>query len=108
MPPASSLTALLDSPAPSNDDTILGGGRTLPDVTLGSLGSSFRSEDEDERRARLDRPAARGKCVKGRYHGPGVLSWCAVRQRKEIGIDIANSTPTTHDRLARDVQFGIP
>jgi hypothetical protein len=60
MPPASSLHALLGSPAASaNDSTVLG--RTLPDITLGSLGSSFRSEDEDERRDRLGKPAARGK-----------------------------------------------
>lgn len=60
MAPASGLTGLLDSPAAShNDSTILGGGKTLPDVTLGSLGSSFRSEDEDERRYRLGKPSRR-------------------------------------------------
>jgi hypothetical protein len=45
MPPASSLTALLASPAASNSSTVLAG-KTMPDVTLGSLGSSFRSEDQ--------------------------------------------------------------
>lgn len=57
--PASSLTALLASPnASTSNETVIG--RTLPDITLGSLGSSFRSEDEDERRDRLGKPVARG------------------------------------------------
>jgi hypothetical protein len=56
---SSGLAALMGSPAASNDSTVMG--RTLPDITLGSLGSSFRSEDEDERRDRLGRPVARGK-----------------------------------------------
>ena len=48
MAPASSLTALLHSPAASsNDSTILANGKTLPDITLGSLGSSFRSDDQE-------------------------------------------------------------
>jgi hypothetical protein len=51
----------MGSPAASNDSTVMG--RTLPDITLGSLGSSFRSEDEDERRDRLGRPVARGKPI---------------------------------------------
>ncbi len=47
MASASSLTALLHSPAASsNDSTIIANGKTLPDITLGSLGSSFRSDDQ--------------------------------------------------------------
>ncbi|OCF33425.1 hypothetical protein I316_04845 [Kwoniella heveanensis BCC8398] len=50
MAPASSLAALMASPATSGGDaTVLPHGQTLPDISLGSLGSSFRSEDEDER-----------------------------------------------------------
>jgi hypothetical protein len=57
--PASSLHALLGSPAASaSNETI--NGRTLPDITLGSLGSSFRSEDDEERRERLGKPVSRG------------------------------------------------
>jgi hypothetical protein len=58
-----SLTALLASPtaSASNESTVLG--RTLPDITLGSLGSSFRSEDEDERRDRLGKPVSRGELL---------------------------------------------
>jgi hypothetical protein len=48
MAPSSSLAALLHSPAASsNDSTIIANGKTLPDITLGSLGSSFRSDDQD-------------------------------------------------------------
>lgn len=53
MPPLSSLAGILDSPAPSsNGSTIIGsrgaGGGTLPDISLGSLGSSFHSAEEGE------------------------------------------------------------
>ena len=46
MAPASSLTALLNSPGASDGSTIIAG-KTLPDISLGSLGSSFRSDDSD-------------------------------------------------------------
>ncbi|ODN77571.1 hypothetical protein L202_04740 [Cryptococcus amylolentus CBS 6039] len=50
MPPASSMAALMASPTTSGGDaTLMANGQTLPDISLGSLGSSFRSEDEDER-----------------------------------------------------------
>ncbi|WVQ72827.1 hypothetical protein IAR50_002388 [Cryptococcus sp. DSM 104548] len=50
MPPASSMAALMASPTTSRGDaTLMADGQTLPDISLGSLGSSFRSEDEDER-----------------------------------------------------------
>ncbi|WVF69243.1 hypothetical protein IAT40_004019 [Kwoniella sp. CBS 6097] len=50
MPPTSNLAALMASPATSSGDaTVLPHGQTLPDISLGSLGSSFRSEDEEER-----------------------------------------------------------
>ncbi|ORY31357.1 hypothetical protein BCR39DRAFT_89832 [Naematelia encephala] len=48
MAASSALTGLMQSPS-SNDSTILVNGKTLPDITLGSLGSSFRSEDEELR-----------------------------------------------------------
>nr|XP_018262463.1 uncharacterized protein I303_05480 [Kwoniella dejecticola CBS 10117]OBR84621.1 hypothetical protein I303_05480 [Kwoniella dejecticola CBS 10117] len=52
MPPASSLAALMASPATSGGDaTVLAHGQTLPDISLGSLGSSFRSEDEEREQA---------------------------------------------------------
>jgi hypothetical protein len=41
----------MQSPATSSDSTIIANGKTLPDITLGSLGSSFRSEEEEEQRA---------------------------------------------------------
>ncbi|KAI9631943.1 uncharacterized protein MKK02DRAFT_21589 [Dioszegia hungarica] len=47
MPATSSLAALMQSPSTHTDSTILAHGRTLPDVSLDSLGSSFRSEDEE-------------------------------------------------------------
>jgi len=68
---ASSLTALLGSPAASaSNETIIG--RTLPDITLGSLGSSFRSEDEDERRDRLGKPVSRGMFAVDAQEASGV------------------------------------
>lgn len=49
MPPISSLAGILDSPvASSNGSTVVGGGGTLPDISLGSLGSSFHSADDGE------------------------------------------------------------
>lgn len=51
MPPLSSLAGILDSPVQSsNGSTLLGqsSGRTLPDISLGSLGSSFHSADDEE------------------------------------------------------------
>ncbi|EIW73667.1 hypothetical protein TREMEDRAFT_26645 [Tremella mesenterica DSM 1558] len=45
MPPTSSLAALLSSPSGENDSTDHPSGQTLPDISLDSLGSSFRSED---------------------------------------------------------------
>ncbi|GFZ45294.1 hypothetical protein JCM24511_03020 [Saitozyma sp. JCM 24511] len=47
MPPATSLAALMQSPAYS-DSTVIANGKTLPDITLGSFGSSFRSDEEEE------------------------------------------------------------
>ncbi|KAK6908272.1 hypothetical protein I203_102273 [Kwoniella mangroviensis CBS 8507] len=52
MASASSLAALMASPAPSGGDaTVLAHGQTLPDISLGSLGSSFKSEDEEREQA---------------------------------------------------------
>ncbi|WRT67702.1 uncharacterized protein IL334_004674 [Kwoniella shivajii] len=48
----SSMAALMASPATSGGDaTVLAHGQTLPDISLGSLGSSFRSEDEEREEA---------------------------------------------------------
>ncbi|KAK4687765.1 hypothetical protein P7C73_g2352, partial [Tremellales sp. Uapishka_1] len=59
MAPQSSLTALLHSPAASsNGSTIQGNARTLPDISLGSLGSSFRSEDQEQEQQRARPPAS--------------------------------------------------
>lgn len=41
------MAALMQSPS-NSDSTVILGGKTLPDITLGSLGSSFRSDEEDE------------------------------------------------------------
>ena len=67
---ASSLAAFLNSPAASsNGSTIQANGRTLPDISLGSLGSSFRSDDEEAAAAQQLRGQAalrsgpsRGEC----------------------------------------------
>ncbi|WVQ80511.1 hypothetical protein IAT38_002616 [Cryptococcus sp. DSM 104549] len=64
MPPASSLAALMASPATSHGDaTVMGNGQTLPDISLGSLGSSFKSEDEEELppRTGVPKPLGLGK-----------------------------------------------
>ena len=53
------LQGLLESP--SGNSTVLAGGKTLPDVSLGSLGSSFRSEDPDVGRRPFRTPVSRGK-----------------------------------------------
>ncbi|WVO15791.1 hypothetical protein L204_103453 [Cryptococcus depauperatus] len=48
MPPTS-LAALMASPATSSGDaTAMANGQTLPDISLGSMGSSFRSEEDHE------------------------------------------------------------
>ncbi|WWC88754.1 uncharacterized protein L201_003667 [Kwoniella dendrophila CBS 6074] len=60
MAPASSLAALMASPATSGGDaTVLAHGQTLPDISLGSLGSSFRSEDEEREQAEREARATR-------------------------------------------------
>lgn len=68
MPPVSSLAALLHSPNVSlNDSTIMANGKTLPDITLGSLGSSFRSEDQENHpngHAKAGRGVSRGKLMR--------------------------------------------
>ncbi|KIR75733.1 hypothetical protein I310_00430 [Cryptococcus deuterogattii CA1014] len=47
MPPSNTLAALMASPATSGGDaTVMANGQTLPDISLGSLGSSFKSDDE--------------------------------------------------------------
>jgi hypothetical protein len=59
-PPVSSLAGILDSPGGQSSN---GHGRTLPDISLGSLGSSFHSEDGDHppyRRERGERGDAEG------------------------------------------------
>ncbi|OWT40032.1 hypothetical protein C362_02530 [Cryptococcus neoformans Bt1] len=48
MPPSNTLAALMASPATSGGDaTVMANGQTLPDISLGSLGSSFKSDEED-------------------------------------------------------------
>lgn len=47
MAPGTNMAALLQSPS-NSDSTVILGGKTLPDITLGSLGSSFRSDEDDE------------------------------------------------------------
>lgn len=47
MPPISSLTGVLDSPAPSGNGSTTVKNSSLPDISLGSLGSSFHSEGDD-------------------------------------------------------------
>ncbi|ORX40156.1 hypothetical protein BD324DRAFT_648758 [Kockovaella imperatae] len=51
------LQGLLDSP--SGNSTVMAGGKTLPDVSLGSIGSSFRSEDQDVGRRAFRTPASK-------------------------------------------------
>ncbi|EAL21033.1 hypothetical protein CNBD4090 [Cryptococcus deneoformans B-3501A] len=47
MPPSNTLAALMASPATSGGDaTVMANGQTLPDISLGSLGSSFKSDEE--------------------------------------------------------------
>lgn len=48
MPPLSSLTGVLDSPAPSGNGSTTVKNSSLPDISLGSLGSSFHSEGDDD------------------------------------------------------------
>lgn len=47
MPPISSLAGVLDSPAPSGNGSTTVKNSSLPDISLGSLGSSFHSEGDD-------------------------------------------------------------
>lgn len=47
MPPSSGLEGVLNSSMASNGSTAIPQSTTLPDISLGSLGSSFRSADED-------------------------------------------------------------
>lgn len=55
MAPLSSLTNVLDT---STSSTLHPNGKTLPDISLGSVESSFRSEDEEARaQAQRDRLA---------------------------------------------------
>ncbi|KAK8858516.1 hypothetical protein IAR55_002743 [Kwoniella newhampshirensis] len=75
MPPTSSLAALMASPATSGGDaTVLAHGQTLPDISLGSLGSSFRSEDEErkemERQSGSSRPLGLGRPSRLAAHSP--------------------------------------
>jgi len=54
------LANILDSPTLSGDDSTVHHGRTLPDVSLGSLGSSFRSEDQEDGRKVGRTPVSKG------------------------------------------------
>ncbi|WVR06279.1 hypothetical protein IAU60_003309 [Kwoniella sp. DSM 27419] len=57
MAPASSLAALMASPATSGgNSTLMAHGQTLPDVSLGSLGSSFKSEEDGDELYEPERP----------------------------------------------------
>lgn len=47
MPPISSLTGVLDSPAPSGNGSTTVKNSSLPDISLGSLGSSFHGDDDE-------------------------------------------------------------
>ncbi|WWD18405.1 hypothetical protein CI109_102855 [Kwoniella shandongensis] len=88
MPPTSSLAALMASPATSGGDaTVLAHGQTLPDISLGSLGSSFRSEDE-ERRELERRPGPGGALGLGR---PSRLS---VAHSPETSNSVSITTPS--------------
>ncbi|KAE8538720.1 hypothetical protein D1P53_005083 [Cryptococcus gattii VGV] len=62
MPPSNTLAALMASPATSGGDaTVMANGQTLPDISLGSLGSSFKSDDEDYvQQVGLSNPPSRG------------------------------------------------
>ncbi|KIR68471.1 hypothetical protein I314_00890 [Cryptococcus bacillisporus CA1873] len=62
MPPSNTLAALMASPATSGGDaTAMANGQTLPDISLGSLGSSFKSDDEDYvQQVGLSNPPSRG------------------------------------------------
>nr|KIR89442.1 hypothetical protein I308_00449 [Cryptococcus tetragattii IND107] len=62
MPPSNTLAALMASPATSGGDaTVMANGQTLPDISLGSLGSSFKSDDEDYvQHVGLSNPPSRG------------------------------------------------
>lgn len=63
MPPISSLTGVLDSPAPSGNGSTTVKNSSLPDISLGSLGSSFHSEaDFDE-----GTPKQQRECAGRRY-----------------------------------------
>ena len=106
MPPLSSLAGILDSPvASSNGSTVMGHGsgqRTLPDISLGSLGSSFHSDDDyHERERKHDRRGDRDEgpgASRGEYH----VTRCLLRtkygrKKSEWSADVF-SEPALHPR----------
>ena len=63
------MAALMQTPGGQSDTTVTGNNQTLPDISLGSMGSSFRSDDDQNGPARLGvggaRPqVSRSKCNK--------------------------------------------
>lgn len=61
------MAALMQTPSNQSDSTVIGHGRTLPDISLGSLGSSFRSDDEENGPARMGVGGARPQVARSGY-----------------------------------------
>jgi hypothetical protein len=63
----------MQTPGNQSDSTVIGQGKTLPDISLGSLGSSFRSDDEENGPARLGVGGARPQVARSAYIYPSAV-----------------------------------
>ncbi|GMK57402.1 hypothetical protein CspeluHIS016_0402360 [Cutaneotrichosporon spelunceum] len=102
MPASSGLEGILNSSMASNGSTTLPQSTTLPDISLGSLGSSFQSVNEDSFSATPRKPISRSRTPnldRFERHGGGLYTPAAATG--PVTALLASPPPSTIPRTGR-------